>query len=101
MSINRVVDVWDPDGYMIKSCVEYEGAYENAEKYLKALDALVALDGSVTLKSSAVDKLGKAIRDLMESSKQAIDDKSERLHTVEQQRKNLAEIRKANDEKKD
>ena len=93
MSINKIIDVWDENGYMMESCLAYEEAYEKVGYYQNALEVLKALDGSITLKSSVVSNLSKEIRELMATSKQAIDDKSERLRTLEQQRKNLADAR--------
>lgn len=77
MSINKIIDVWNEDGYMMQSCVAYEDAYENVEYYLKALEAVDALDGSVTIKTSVARNMSRVIRELLATSKQAIGDKSE------------------------
>ena len=88
MSINKIIDVWDENGYMMNTCVCYEDAYEKAEYYQKALDALRALDGDITLKSSAVANLSRTISELMALSRQAINDKSECMRRLKKEMKN-------------
>lgn len=87
MSTNKIIDVWNENGYMMQSCLDYEEAYLQASGFLESLIVLNTLDGSVTLTPSGIERLGKAISELLTSSKRAIDEKSECMHRLKRQEK--------------
>ena len=89
---NKVIDVWDENGYMMNSCMDYECYREKLEKWTDLFKSLSNVYGSeITLNHNMIKEMNDAINGLVKSSEDAINEKSEIIRTLKD---TIAELKK-------